>query len=223
MITDTEEGVFTPPQESRASRKMPKRSRASCRGLAAINGRKYVFESMAEFRTLALSILRPDIEDVWDQPPAVTYLNARGQIKSHTFDFMLKTRAGEQIAVAVKSYARAVSSNFREELELIGQQLPEGYADEIVLITERDLSKTAATSATRCLHSTRLTDPEADNAISSVVSSSAFPTTIERLVEASGLFGRGYRALLRAIADGRLVVTNNASIDYGSTVVRGPV
>ena len=221
MMNHAEDDVFTPPLQSRATRQMPKRSRASCRGVITLNNQRYVFESLVELRTLFQGMMRDDVIDIWDQPPAVPYRNRRGQIKTHTFDFLFTMRCGRKLAIAVKSHARAVTGKFREELELIGSQMPDGFADEIVLVTEKDLSKTSTTSAARCLQSQRILDPQADDAVASAIVSNEFPITVEKLVLSTGLWGRGYRALLRAIATGQLAVTNNGSVDYGSIVVRG--
>lgn len=221
MMNHTENHLFRPPLPSRATRKIPMRSRASCRGLVALEGQKFAIESLTELRTLLQILSRADVANVWEQPPAVSYRDSRGRIKSHTFDFLITKRCGRKIAVAVKSSFRAKAGRFFEELQVIAQQVPPGFADEVVLVTEKDLSRSATLNAGRCFQAKRMVDPLADEAVAAAISEVKFPTTIENLVRKTGLLGRGYRALLRAIAEGRLLLTESVSVDYASQVILG--
>ena len=60
------------------------------------------YESKREQEGLYLLLARPDVVDIWDQPPPVFYHDANGRKRSHTFDFLITLSSGKRIAIAVK-------------------------------------------------------------------------------------------------------------------------
>lgn len=82
---------FINPLPSRATRKPSARSRASSRGHVTGGGppsgsppRLRYFESKREQDVLYLLLARPDVVDVWDQPPPVSYQDATGRRRNHS-------------------------------------------------------------------------------------------------------------------------------------------
>lgn len=209
---------FIPPLSGRSTRAIPTRSQASLRGATVAKlpidsyPRRIVFESKLEQRVLYLILARSDVHDVWDQPPAIEYRNAKGALKRHTFDYLVTLTCGKRLAVAVKPSARADRTRFREELALIQAAAPAGFADEVVLVTERQFTRGAATNAARLHEFRRIADPDADNIVRQLISDQAADISIADLVLNSGLEGRGYRAAFRAIYDGFADADQNAEI-----------
>lgn len=202
---------FIRPLPSRATRKPSARSRASSRGHVTGGGppsgsppRLRYFESKREQDVLYLLLARPDVVDVWDQPPPVSYRDATGRRRSHTFDFLVTLIDGKRIAIAVKPEAIVERQGFRENLQRIRAATPLSYAHEVVLITERSYTPSAARNAQKLHEFRRTPDPEADAAIASLVRNLSGPRTIAELVRASGLGGRAFRATFKAIYAGLL-------------------
>lgn len=199
---------FIPPSAGRATRAIPARSQASLRGATVVqlpadpHPRRIVFESKLEQRVLYLTLARPDIVDVWDQPPAIEYRNAKGVSKRHTFDYLVTLTNGRKIAVAVKPSTSVTRINFRKELELIKAATPLAFADDVCLVTELCFTRAAAMNAARLHEFRRIADAEADEKIRELVAALEGETSIAELVVASGLNGRGYRAVFRAIYAG---------------------
>ncbi|SEO36830.1 TnsA endonuclease N terminal [Paracoccus alcaliphilus] len=153
---------------------------------------------------LYLLLARPDVVEVWDQPPPVCYQDTTGRKRSHTFDFLIAVTSGKRIAIAVKPDAIAERQGFRETLQRIRAATPLSFADKVVLITERSYCPSAARNAQKLHDFRRTPDPEADGSIETLVRGLSGPTTIAELVEASGLGGRAFRAAFKAIYAGVL-------------------
>lgn len=205
------EPSFIRPLPSKATRKPPARSKSSSRGHVTGRGspsgappRLRYYESKREQDVLYLLLARPDVVDIWDQPPPVFYHDANGRKRSHTFDFLITLTSGKRIAIAVKPDAIAERQGFRETLQRLRAATPLSFASEIVLITERSYCPSAARNAQKLHDFRRTPDPEADGSIETLVQSLSGPTTIAELVEASGLGGRAFRAAFKAIYAGVL-------------------
>ncbi|MFN3312485.1 MAG: TnsA endonuclease N-terminal domain-containing protein [Hyphomonas sp.] len=168
---------------------------------------------------LYLLLARPDVTDVWDQPPPVSYRDATGRKRNHTFDFLITLTDGQRIAVAVKPDALAERHGFRETLQRIRAATPLSFANEIVLITERSYSPSAARNAQKLHDFRRTPDPEADGSIEKLVRDLSGPTTIAELVEATGLGGRAFRAAFRAIYAGLLRALDPGDIHPSTRIV----
>ncbi|MBA4490638.1 TnsA endonuclease N-terminal domain-containing protein [Paracoccus sp. S1E-3] len=210
---------FMRPLPSRATRKPPARSKASSRGHVTGGGtssgsrpRLRYFESKREQDVLYLLMARSDVVDVWDQPPPVSYRDAMGRQRNHTFDFLITLIDGRRIAIAVKPEAIAARQGFRETLQLIRAATPLGYARGIVLVTERSYTPSAARNAQKLHDFRRTPDPDADEVVASLVQDISGPTTIAELVQASGLGGRAFRAAFKAIYAGLLHVLDAGDI-----------
>lgn len=217
-MSDISVPPFTRPLPSRATRKPPTRSKRSSRGHVTGGGndsgsrRLRYFESKREQEVLYLLLARPDVLDVWDQPPPVSYRDATGRKRNHTFDFLIKLIDGRRIAIAVKPEAIAERQGFRETLQLIRAATPLSYAHDIVLITERSYTPSAARNAQKLHDFRRTPDPDADEVIASLVHDLNGPMTMAELVQASGLGGRAFRAAVKAIYAGLLRVLDAGDI-----------
>jgi hypothetical protein len=197
------------PEPSRATRTIHASSKGSLVGALVAGtgvGRVMVYESGLELKTLLLLTTNPDVVDVWDQPPAVSYVDPSGKERSHTFDFLATMADGSKTAIDVKPYKRAEKIGFASTLRLIGGQLPAGYAHRICLVTERELDPTAVHNA-ELFHDFREPDLEADQAALSVAAKLVGAAHLDELTAFMGLGPRGLHALIRLIKSRRLLLT----------------
>jgi len=225
--TKSVDQTFTSPSPSRATRKILKRSRVSCRGASAVrlpeNDRLQVvqFESKLEQRVKFMLLARHDVCDIWEQPPSISYVDRRGKPRIHTFDFLVAMRSGRKIAVAVKPHARLKKGRFLDELKYIRAAMLGSFADDVVLVTDRQISKSAALNAARLQDFLKNPDPEADECIASLASHLDAETTIAELVEKSKMAGRAYRAIFKAVFSGRIKTESLDVLDYSTAIRRG--
>ena len=210
------------PLPSRASRSSIRPSRGGTR-VTIVGGdppREIRCESNLEAKAAYVFLADRDIVDVLEQPPAVAYLNEDGETHRHTFDFLLTRRSGERILVAIKPEARAHAKNFRAQLRQIAAYVPKAMAQKVKLITDADLGRDRVHDAKLIWAARRTPDPEADVAVTVCALDLTGAITIKDLVARTGLEGRAFLAVVRAIANGRLT-SDAPGIGY-RTLVRMP-
>jgi hypothetical protein len=153
--------IYRAPEPSRASRDVVRRSKASLRGsvmamLPAFERPRMIqYESLLELLFLCLMLLRPDVHDILEQPPAIRYRRADGTTASHVFDFLVTLTSGERIAVAIKPAERVIQRDFITELRHVAAATPKHFANRIKLVTDEQLDRRAAAEAARQIMRTR--------------------------------------------------------------------
>ena len=196
------------PDPSCAARLPSARSRVSTRSVlrtqlpANAHPRHLWCESKLEQRVFYLLAARPDTWDIQEQPPAILWTTANGRQSPHFFDFLLTQRSGQRIAIAVKPAETVARRGFRADLQRIREATPITFAHHVVLITDRSFTLAEAENAERLHQFCSFPDPEADAAVASLLRDLTTETTIASLIEASGLGGRAFRAVFRAIYAG---------------------
>ena len=214
-------GEFRPPGASRASRRPSLRSRGSHRGhlIGGPNPTRILYESKLESDAAYVLLARADVTDLQEQPPAVWYRDAAGRQRSHTFDFLATMSDGRRIAIAIRPQEKAQRKQLEALLRVIAPQLPRTFATDLAIITERHLPRDLVRD-TRLIHSVRR-EPRGqdDDAIMAIMAGVRGGVTIGALVEASGLAGLGFRAIVRRIAaDGDLRISGPRPISHATTV-----
>lgn len=185
------------------------------------HSRKLIFESFLELQVLHLLLARPDVVDIWDQPPSIRYVDNEGRAKDHFFDFLVTLRSEERLALAVKPAAIVEKGIFRPELQRIREATPIDFADEVLLVTDRSFPPAEARNAERLHEFRRHPDPEADAVILDVLRSLTSETTIAECVHASRLEWRGFRAAFRALYAGAARALDSGDIQPDTRIIKG--
>lgn len=201
------------PGESRSSRNVHSKSRGACRPSVVVHNCEIMCESGMERDAASIMAIDPDLVELREQPPAVTWVDAEGTLIRHTFDYLATLRSGQKIAVAVKPMEVAKRTRFRETLDLIARQVPRSFADGVRLVTDEDLPRDHVHNAVLLRQSLRTSNPEHDELIKRLLSEHR-GATIGQIVEASGLEGQAFQAITRLIASGAVRVIDNARIGY---------
>jgi len=215
---------FSPPQNSKATRKIPVRSKASSRGIvvaqlpADSNPRRIQYESKLEHHILHLLLARRDVHDIWDQPPGITFRDAKGHVRLHFYDYLVRFRDSRRIALAIKPFEICQRTGFREYLRYVRAATDVSYAHEVVLVTDRSYRRVDALNAERLHFFRRHADDEADRIVAQVAQNLTVPTSIEDLVVAAELGERGFAAAFRAIYTGVLCRLDDGEITPQSHV-----
>lgn len=215
--------VWTPPQPSRGERTFKLTSKGSVRGFVVLDGVRVNFESRAEYKACLVIRSRPDTLRVVEQSPRVEYVDENGVRRTHVFDLKVFRRDGSVVAVDVKPFAKVKSSGIRETHALIAGQISPKIANRLLVFTERMYTPSDFYNSELMLGVARQHCPEEDEAILKLVSRMKGPMKVADLVEKSHLQGYGFNAVVRAIAAGRLVMTERRRIDYGAVVVPAPL
>lgn len=216
--------MFELPHPSRATRSIPGSSPQNYRGSIIDHERnvELTFESGLERNGLWLWLASPDIAEIQEQPAAVEYFDDDGVFHQHVFDFLAITHDGVRALVDVKPAALVERSNILVVQQLIREQYGTSLADRFLLRTEHHMHPDDVRDAKAILRAGRMQNPDADAAVSRLVQSTSGWLLIDDLVNASGLKGEGYNAVLRLIRARLLKTTAKQPISYDAHVRRVP-
>lgn len=208
--SNIDDHAYCPPSESTGIRSFAARSKSSVRGFAIFempaekHPRQIIYESNLERKTLLTLCAQADIWNVHDQPGRISFEGLTGKLETHIPDYLAQFRCGLRVAIAVKPYDRVQKINFRATLRAVEKCMSPSFADRLALVTEKSLNPAEVQNA-EFLHLCRQhKDREADLLVANAVAGLVASTSIADLVSEVGLGGRGFRAVFRAIYDGRL-------------------
>lgn len=210
------------PTEASSAHRLPTsfRSRGSNQGVLVTTGerpRQIFYDSSGELGVFHYSLARRDVVDIREQQEAI-YRDAAGTVRRHYFDAILTMRDGTRKAISYKPFRRAEAIHFADYLNDLAGRISPAIADEIVLITERDLPRSVLHNAA-LLHDCRRDPPgEADAAILNVLTKITGQISIADLRDATSYQGEAFRAIVRLIGSGDLVVQGSGRIS-GDTLV----
>ncbi|WP_441277182.1 TnsA endonuclease N-terminal domain-containing protein [Tardiphaga sp. 172_B4_N1_3] len=211
-----------PPARSLASRFPALKSRETCRGFAIFQNRIVHFESHLELIVLFMLALRPETAKIIEQPTAITYRDG-DVLRRHTFDFLVITRDGRHVYVAVKPAARVERSRIKRTLGLIVAQLPPNSNVSVHLVTDADFTYADRYNATQAFDFCRFPTKEHDEKMATIVAEIVGSARIADLVAFSGLGAMGFRSIVRLIVNGQLAAVHpRERITYASLVRSAP-
>jgi hypothetical protein len=147
------------------------------------------------------------------------WVDVDGKRSTHYFDFRVTLRDGRRIALVVKWSTKARKPEFKEKTALIASQVPSAFADEVLVVTERDLDPIEVHNA-ELIYAVRLPDPDFDAAARRVIQCLAGAAKIGDLVAATGHEGQGFRAIVRLIRAHELELVAHERITYETLVRR---
>lgn len=224
-LQDAEINGFKSPLPSKATLLPPARSRGSFRSSLVLrtkaDGQDRVFytHSRGERNCLLLYASMPNVYDIWEQPNRLSY-DSDGKIRHHTPDFLLTLICGKKVAVAYRPEERA-KAEYRRELRRLSDQMPKGYADKFMLVTDRSFTREQAYNADLFHAFSKSPDPDADSALQDVLSTIIGHVSIENLCKLIGLVGRSFAAVVRAVFQGALKQICKGYLELSSVVAKG--
>jgi hypothetical protein len=137
-----------------------------------------------------------------EQLTRMPYTDKNGCSTHTLWDLHVLLKNGREVLVSVKYDEKARRTSYLEEAALIAKQCPVEVADGAVVASRFSFHPVYRECA-RAIHKARRGwDPEADAIVLKVANDLGNEFTFGRLVEASQLSGRGYRAAVRLIGDG---------------------
>lgn len=215
------DGGLVMPERLKTTRKMAKGRREHFTGqftFGSDEGRTMDVESHTELNVALVTIVRPDVVDLEHQVP-FQWVKPDGKPATHHFDFRVVMVDGKRRAIMVKSEYRRRQTKVQDELAQIAAQVTPDFADEVVVMSERDLDPIELFNA-EIMHEMRRPDPEADASARRVVGEIVASVQIMDLVEAVGLGARGFRALVRLIRSHELELIDKVRIAHEAYVRR---
>jgi hypothetical protein len=218
--TSTDDLVpWQPVLPSRMTRTPASRSRFSATGSWVYDDRTIFTESDTERIVGYALAMREDVLDLREQPPFVTYMRDGVQYR-HWFDYLMLRVPAIRTAVAVKWSTRRKKSGIDATVKLIAEQNPPTFADEIVVLTEKDFTRDERYNAELVHESRSVPNRGHDAHMRETAGHIDGIVTIDDLVAKSELGGDGFRAVARLVGHRFLRLARGTRIDYGAHVQR---
>ncbi|WP_417683975.1 hypothetical protein [Roseibium sp.] len=212
-MSNEEPNYYIPARPSEASRNVSLKSKVSNRGflLNSTCLRWAGCESLLERDFLTILLAHPEAELFQEQPEPVTYVDAEGKTRTHTFDVLVFLKNGQRIAYDIKPEKLKVRSQIEATHRLIKKQHP-NYAAKLVVRTDLEISRVHVRNAELILRSRTLWDEEAVEQLR------------QHLTSMHGVFRfAALVALFDCEADGFNAVLNLIDSQELKPVKRGPI
>lgn len=177
------------------------------------------FESRLEQKVIYLLLARPDVIDIVEQQ---RILLPRGNGHTpHTLDLLAYQQDGTRIGVLVKPWKYAQRQSVKDQILALRSHAVPDHADRFIVVTERDFTTVQVRNA-ELLHLARMSsDAEADAVVANFASELIGEIRIDRLIAATELGRRGFRAVVRALGSDLLKPVGTGLIDLHSAVMKG--
>lgn len=215
------DGGITMPERREADRKTSVGAREHQTGQITMEpdeGYTLGCDSNTEMKCTLVYLARRNVVGLENQV-LFQWLDADGKTCKHFFDFRVLMADGQRVAIMVKSEYRRNQLKVQDELAEIAARVPRSFADQVVVMTERDIDPVEYFNA-EMMHEMRRPDPDADAGARRVLGEIVGAVRIQDLVDAIGLGARGFRAVVRLLRAHELELTLNVRITHEAYVRR---
>lgn len=175
-------------------------------------------ESYTELQLLLALLAKPGIVHVENQVE-FPFEGPDGSKHTHFFDFRVTKADGSRTAIFVKASYRYRQSKVRDELSYIASKVPKSFAEDVEVVTEKNLTPSEIYNA-EMMHQMRRPVPDVDAAARRAIRDIRGDVQIRDLVEIIGHAGAGFQALVRLIRTHELTLTRQERISYETYVTR---
>ncbi|MCT4578637.1 hypothetical protein [Donghicola sp.] len=226
-------GDQLPPQEprrrgellpSRAKRPIPRSSKKHFVGQLVFNRgehrQRLGFASLYEHNAALCFIYRPDFLDIEEQLASLPFVLPNGTKSEHFFDFRVTFRGGRRVCISVKPERIAQTYEYRAKMDCIRQAAIGNICDDVRTVTERNIDPVELHNA-KLFHSARDADAEMDARVIAALQMVTSPVRIGKFLAETGLEGKGFRSVARAIRFGQAKLFNREKITGRSLIIRG--
>lgn len=195
-----EPAFYREPEDAWISRRPVIGSRSHAAGFSIDHRDNLIKPTESQIEHGALTVVISDnVALVECQPAPIQYIDDLGVVKKHTFDFRVTLRCGRRIAIYVKPSRRVRIKGLNAFVQLLADDMPDGFADEVRLVTERDLPRWLISSCQ--LICSAMLDPiqDLDPQLALAAQLAKAPLTISDLSRGFGGPGKITRAAARLI------------------------
>lgn len=224
-MTEARKHLRKTPAKSRAVRKILKSSKGHFVGELVydnINGepQRLGFGSYTEFKAVLCLIYRADFYDIEEQLASLPFNHPRGAPSEHFFDFRFTTKGGQRICISVKPERIASTYIYQATIDSVKRSAIGNICDAVATVTERNISPIELHNA-ELYHAARKPEPDIDTAVINALQTVEAPVSIDQFLEGTGLFGRGFFSVARAIRSGHARLFTPEKIRGKTLIERG--
>ncbi|MFE0014089.1 TnsA endonuclease N-terminal domain-containing protein [Mesorhizobium sp. NPDC059054] len=169
-----------------------------------VSNREIVFESILERNLAAILRARRDVRRLEDQPESLSYIDAEGKTRQHTFDFRVTFANDVRWAIAVKPSGQVIKSGIRDVVERIRKHSLHAFADEALVLTERVITPDRAWNAMRILRALRMRNDGHCDQLRQFAAEFRGAVTVADIISGFTAPAYGYNAMWCLIYEGAL-------------------
>lgn len=202
--------LYMPTKRSDASRRPALRTKASTRG-SIVNdaaSQEIVVESQLERRLGMILLAQRDVVSIEDQPKAVEYVDENGEVRLHTLDFRAGYISRKRIAFAVKAAGQVKTSGICDVLSRVRKRSLQGFADEIVLLTENQITIGRAWNAQRVIRALKGKNDHHCEELRVFAAQFRGAVSVSDLISGFDIPAHGFNAMFCLIHEGFLTLIN---------------
>ena len=209
------------PAKSRAVRPIPKSSKKHFVGELVFNRgflpQRLGWGSLMEHNASLCMIYRPDFLDIEEQLAALPFILPNGKPSRHFFDFRFTQKGGRRICISVKPERIATTYKYRAMIAEVKKAAVGNICDDVKTITERNIHPIMLHNAT-LFHAARDPEPKLDGDVVDCLKGMPNAISIEDFLETSGIGGRGFFSVARALRFGQAHLVNFERIQSCSLI-----
>lgn len=191
-----------PPAKSRAVRSIPRSSKGHFVGELVFKrgeeDQRLGWGSFTEHDVALCFIYRPDFKDIEEQLADLPFTLPCGKASHHFFDFRFTQKSGRKICISVKPERIAVTYEYRALIAKVRQAAIGNICDAVATVTERNMHPVQLHNS-RLFHAAREPEPKLDGAVLKELKDLSRPVSISEFLAETGIGGRGFFSLARAI------------------------
>ncbi|CAN7420421.1 hypothetical protein LJR231_002710 [Phyllobacterium sp. LjRoot231] len=162
-------------------------------------------ESQIERGLGTILLAQHDVNRIEDQPTAVRYKDDDGVVREHTFDFRAWYLSGKIVAFAAKASGQVARSGIRRTLSLICEQSLKGFAHEVVLVTQNQITDGRVWNASQVVRSRKMRNDEHCEQLRGFAAQFRGAISMADLISSFEVPAYGRNAMFCLIYDGYLV------------------
>ncbi|MCU9847818.1 hypothetical protein OEZ60_07340 [Defluviimonas sp. WL0024] len=224
-MKNTKKHLRKTPAKSRAVRSIPKASKGHFVGELVFNGgdqpQRLGLGSLGEHNAALCFIYRPDFRDIEEQLAALPFTLPNGKPSRHFFDFRVTQKGGRRICVSVKPEKIAATYAYRAMMDEVKRAAIGNICDAVVTVTERNIHPVQLHNA-KLFHAARDPEPELDEVVVAHLKKVSRPISINEFLSGTGIGGRGFFSVARAIRFGYASLFTPEKI-RGTTLIESKV
>lgn len=167
---------------------------------------------------LHMTLIDETVDEVFDRPPSVPYLNHDGEEKTCNFDYLVVYANGDRIAYCVAYNVVAEKFRIKDRLLQVSSQMPQGYANKLRLRTEEHITTKRAYNASVLFAVSANDVDQLHPAFVKVALSLQGTTQISALLDATKETGAAFRSVSALIRMGYLEIADNSGLSFQTYV-----
>lgn len=178
--------------------------------------------SLNEYSTRMIALAEPDTVDVIEQVGPLHWRDQKNKSHEHYLDHLVIKEGGRRIGLTDKPTV-FVTEDFQDEIVQVREDgCKKRVFDELYLVTEYARDPITLFNA-ELLRGCRDKEDDVDAIALTVVADLSLKATLNELVNLINRGPRGFRALVRLIGSGHLVLSKHEKISRDSVVVQGGI